>query len=70
MNLTVLFPPHGGGPLPLMGDAKHLELEINETLLKIASKIPKPDVILLISAHWEEDIPTFTAASDPPLIYD
>ncbi|KAK1746575.1 extradiol ring-cleavage dioxygenase, class III [Skeletonema marinoi] len=65
---TVLFISHGGGPLPLLGDPKHAEM--NEMLPKIASKIPKPDVILMLSAHWEEDIPTFTAASDPPLIYD
>lgn len=68
MNPTVLFLSHGGGPLPLLGDAKHFEM--NETLLEIASKIPKPDVIILVSAHWEEDIPTLTAASDPSLIYD
>mmetsp|Transcript_31871 Transcript_31871/g.46895 ORF Transcript_31871/g.46895 Transcript_31871/m.46895 type:complete len:278 (+) Transcript_31871:75-908(+) len=68
MNPTVLFISHGGGPLPLLGDPKHAEM--NEMLPKIASKIPKPDVILMLSAHWEEDIPTFTAASDPPLIYD
>ncbi len=68
MNPTVLFLSHGGGPLPLLGEGEHLEM--NETLLNIASKIPKPDVILLISAHWEEDIPTLTDASDPSLIYD
>jgi 4,5-DOPA dioxygenase extradiol len=68
MKPTVLFLSHGGGPLPLLGDPKHVEM--NETLIKIASSIPKPDVILLVSAHWEEDIPTLTAASAPPLIYD
>lgn len=68
MNPTILFLSHGGGPLPLLSDPNHLEM--NETLLKIASKIPKPDVIILVSAHWEEDIPTLTAASDPSLIYD
>ena len=27
-------------------------------------------MIILVSAHWEEDVPTITSSSQPPLIYD
>jgi len=30
----------------------------------------KPDAIVVISAHWEADLFTVTAAANPPLLYD
>lgn len=63
-----LFISHGGGPLPLLGDEDHLEMV--ETLRTISSKLPKPSAILLISAHWEEEIATITSGLSPHLIYD
>ena len=65
---SVLFIPHGGGPLPLLSDKKHQDL-IN-FLRKIRSKLVKPSVILVISAHWEEDKVTITSSKNPALIYD
>lgn len=65
---TVLFISHGGGPLPLLGDEGHKEMVQNLKL--IASKINKPSAILVISAHWEANIPTITSGSHPSLIYD
>ena len=67
-NRSELFISHGGGPLPLLGDAGHMEMVQNLKL--IASKISKPSAILVISAHWEAQIPTITAGSHPALIYD
>lgn len=64
----VLFLSHGGGPLPLLGDDGHREMV--ENLKSIASKINKPSAILVISAHWEEKLPTITAGANPSLIYD
>ncbi len=64
----VLFLSHGGGPMPLLGDAEHSEML--SCLRSIAADIPKPSAILVISAHWEERIPSLTAAATPPLIYD
>ena len=64
----VLFLPHGGGPLPLLGDKNHESLI---TFLKnISLKLETPDVILLVSAHWEEQTPTLTGGDAPALIYD
>lgn len=63
-----LFVSHGGGPLPLLGDQSHGELVA--CLTQIASDIPKPSAIVVVSAHWEEAIPTLTAGAAPPLVYD
>ena len=65
---TVLFIPHGGGPLPILGDSYHKELV--KFLKNIKSKINKPSSIIVISAHWEEDEVKITSGEKPPLIYD
>ena len=54
--------------MPLLGDNRHREMV--ENLKMIAATISKPSAILLISAHWEEAMPTITQAANPPLIYD
>ena len=63
-----LFLSHGGGPMPLLGDAGHQEMV--SCLEQIASSIPKPDALLVVSAHWEEQVPTITAGKSLSLIYD
>lgn len=65
---NILYISHGGGPLPLLGDVKHKELV--DYLKKVSEQLPRPSVILVISAHWEEEIPTLTSGTDPALIYD
>lgn len=39
-------------------------------LQAIAAKIREPDAIVVVSAHWEEQLPTITAGRNPGLIYD
>ena len=63
-----LFLSHGGGPLPLLGDEDHQEM-VN-CLKEIAASIKKPSAIIVISAHWEENIATITSGKNPSLIYD
>jgi aromatic ring-opening dioxygenase catalytic subunit (LigB family) len=64
----VVYLPHGGGPLPLLGDAAHEKLI---TFLKnLPLRVTKPAAILVVSAHWEEKLPTITSASHPKLVYD
>lgn len=65
---TTLFLSHGGGPLPLLGDEGHSEMVAG--LRKISAMIRKPEAIVVISAHWEEEQPTLTSGANPPLIYD
>ncbi|GAB6042073.1 DODA-type extradiol aromatic ring-opening family dioxygenase [Endothiovibrio diazotrophicus] len=63
-----LFLSHGGGPLPLLGDPGHREMV--SRLQEIAAGIPRPDALVVVSAHWEEALPTITAGRQPSLIYD
>lgn len=64
----VLFISHGGGPMPLLGDPGHREMV--DRLTELAGKLRKPSAILVVSAHWEESVPTITAGASPRLIYD
>jgi 4,5-DOPA dioxygenase extradiol len=68
-NSRVLFLSHGGGPLPLLGDAGHSEMVENLRFIA-AQRLGKPSAIIVISAHWEEAQPTITSGAAPPLIYD
>lgn len=64
----VLFTAHGGGPLPLLGDAAHREMIAG--LGAIKALLSRPTAIILVSAHWEERDVNITAASQPALLYD
>lgn len=64
----VLFIPHGGGPLPLLGDKSHRQLV--SFLEAIAPALGTPSAICVISAHWEEQVATITSGESPVLIYD
>jgi len=64
----VLFVSHGGGPMPLLGDPGHQDMV--DRLTELAAGLCKPSAILVISAHWEEAIPTITSGTTPSLIYD
>ena len=67
-NQSVIYISHGGGPLPLLGDAAHAEMISN--LKYIAATLTKPSAIIVISAHWEQNKPTITNGAQPALIYD
>jgi aromatic ring-opening dioxygenase catalytic subunit (LigB family) len=64
----VLYIPHGGGPLPLLGDPAHAQLV--DFLQNIPNFLGTPSAIVLISAHWEEVQPSITGGLHPELIYD
>lgn len=64
----VLFLPHGGGPLPILGDKGHEKMV--SFLKEIVSELGKPAAILVISAHWEEDRATITSGDNPEIIHD
>ncbi|MDD2465644.1 MAG: class III extradiol ring-cleavage dioxygenase [Desulfobulbus sp.] len=64
----ILYIPHGGGPLPLLGEPSHQHLV--DFLQTIAGRLRLPEAIVLISAHWEAKHPTLTAADHPNLLYD
>lgn len=67
-----LYIPHGGGPSFFMtGERKQRYQDTEDFLRRIPRSLPvKPSAILIITAHWETRIPSFTGASHPRLIYD
>lgn len=69
MNIgRILFLSHGGGPLPLLGDAGHREMVA--CLEALAARLPRPDAIVVVSAHWEAAMPTLIVSAAPSLLYD
>ncbi|MBU1738902.1 MAG: dioxygenase [Proteobacteria bacterium] len=64
----VLYFSHGGGPLPILGEASHQKMV--EFMARLPSQLRKPEAILVISAHWEEATATVLSGANPPLFYD
>ena len=71
--MPVAFLPHGGGPWPFveMGLPK-AELDSLAGYLRQLQALPavKPKALLVVSAHWEEKVPTVMTAARPPIFYD
>ena len=67
-NAQVIYMGHGGGPLPLLGDAGHKKMV--DFMLQLPQKLKKPDAILVISAHWEEYMATIQSSPNPAMFYD
>ena len=64
----IVYFSHGGGPLPILGDPGHQAMI--DFMQGLPSQLTRPDRVLVISAHWEEQIPTLLGAANPPLFYD
>jgi aromatic ring-opening dioxygenase catalytic subunit (LigB family) len=64
----IVYFSHGGGPLPILGDSGHKAMV--DFMRQLPSKFEKPDAILVISAHWEEQVATLQGASLPAMFYD
>jgi len=64
----IIYFSHGGGPLPILGDADHRTMV--DFMLHLPSRLRKPDAILVISAHWEESTATLLGAPAPSMFYD
>jgi aromatic ring-opening dioxygenase catalytic subunit (LigB family) len=73
-RLPVIFVPHGGGPWPFvdLGFGEKAELQALATYLRSIRAVPKTAIkaLLVISAHWEEEMPTVTGSPRPPMLYD
>ncbi len=64
----IVYLSHGGGPLPILGDAGHTAMVA--FLRGLPSRLRRPDAVLVISAHWEEPAAAVLGAENPPLLYD
>ena len=67
-----LYIPHGGGPCFFMEwDPPGMWKAMESWLRALGGTLPeKPAAIVVVSAHWEEDVFTVMTNPNPPLIYD
>ena len=67
-----MYLPHGGGPSFFMtGERKRLYQDTENFLRSVSGTLPTtPQAILMVTAHWEKHIPSFTGGAKPALIYD
>lgn len=64
----IVYFSHGGGPLPILGDPSHAEMI--SFMKNLPRKLEKPEAIIVISAHWEEEVPSVIGNDNPSLFYD
>jgi 4,5-DOPA dioxygenase extradiol len=64
----IVYFSHGGGPLPILGDAGHKAMI--DFMRELPSQLRKPDAILVVSAHWEASTITVMDGETPPMFYD
>lgn len=72
-RMPVAFVPHGGGPWPFVElgfGPKDQENRLRAYLENLAKSAPTPKALLVISAHWEERVPTVMTNPRPPMLYD
>jgi aromatic ring-opening dioxygenase catalytic subunit (LigB family) len=71
--MPVVFVPHGGGPWPFV-DLGFPRQEVDTLAAYLGSirDLPPepPRALLIISAHWEEPVPTVMTSPHPPMLYD
>ncbi len=72
-RMPVVYLPHGGGPWPFveMGLPER-DVAALAGYLRELRHLPaeKPKALLVVSAHWEEAVPTVMTAERPPIFYD
>ena len=64
----VLYIPHGGGPLPLLGDPAYARLA--SMLRSLNAAVAQSRAIVVVTAHWECDQVGFCTADKPGMLYD
>lgn len=73
-RMPTVYLPHGGGPCFFMDwtmGPPDTWLRMAEWLRSIPKIVPrKPTALLVISAHWEQSVPTLLTSPKPPLLYD
>jgi len=73
-RMPVVFLPHGGGPWPFvdLGFDDKPGFEALAGYLRSVAELPAvaPRALLVVSAHWEADVPTVMDGERPPLLFD
>lgn len=73
-TLPVFYIPHGGGPWPFV-DLGGITEEEKSSLITYLQELPgsfpqEIRSVLVVSAHWEQPIPTLMTGASPDLYYD
>jgi aromatic ring-opening dioxygenase catalytic subunit (LigB family) len=73
-RMPVVYFPHGGGPWPFVdiGFGAKSENDALAGYLRSVRALPKtpPKALLVVSAHWEEAVPTVMTGEQPPMLFD
>ena len=71
-EFPVDFISHGGGPWPWIPEARQtVYAELTAALAATIPSLPqRPEAILMLSAHWEEDVFTVQSSPEPGMLYD
>ena len=71
-SMPSVYLPHGGGPAFFMeGGMGDMFRPMGDFLRTFNSLLPAtPTAILVVTAHWEARVATFTGGASPALIYD
>ncbi|MDX2052881.1 MAG: class III extradiol ring-cleavage dioxygenase [Polyangiaceae bacterium] len=73
-RMPVIYLPHGGGPWPFveMGMRARGGMDELTAYLQSVGSVPpmKPKGLLVVSAHWEEPVPSVMTHPNPPMLYD
>lgn len=74
-RMPVAFVTHGGGPWPVLDVGMGFPVEERNSLLahlrEVSRSLPeRPKALVVISAHWEEAIPTVMSSPAPPMLFD
>ena len=64
----VFYIPHGGGPLPLMGEPSYARLAA--MLRGLNAEVAGCRAIVVVTAHWEEAGPCLSTAARPGMLFD
>ena len=64
MTMPVIFLSHGAPSLPLEAG------ETGAAWRQLGVRLPRPSSILVVSAHWETQVPTISRAQLPETIHD
>jgi len=72
-RIPAVYVPHGGGPWPFvdvgLGEKRELDA-LARYLGSLRQLAPDAVATLVISAHWEEAVPTVMTSAHPPMLYD
>ncbi|HEU5076009.1 MAG TPA: class III extradiol ring-cleavage dioxygenase [Polyangiaceae bacterium] len=72
-KLPVVFVPHGGGPMSYVEfGAPRAEVDALAEYWRKVGQLPRvtPRALLVVSAHWEAEVPTLMTSPNPPMLYD